>query len=170
MNYLFPLFKNYHAQGQSRGRFFSGPFTDIHLPNSWSRILFICFLTKLYLPSKAAFFSAFCKKIPCPVLWKLTYPWPSLRLWLFHKIYLPTKGELFIGFFKKLPCLGLKPRPNFHWLSYSLPTEAAFLVLFPKSTLPGFTEINLPVAQPKAMAFFQNLPHPSSLVQTTAPK
>ena len=37
-------------------------------------------------------------------------------------------------------------------------------------TLPSVTEINLPVAQPKAMAFCQNLSHSSSSVQITPPR
>ena len=82
VNYSFALFKNYHAQCCSWGRFFSDPFTDIHCLQP-KQILFIWFLTGIYLPAEPAFFSAFLQNIPCPVLQELPYLWPNLRLQLF---------------------------------------------------------------------------------------
>ena len=88
VNYLLVLFvQNYPAQGWSRSRFFSGFFTDIHLP-----------------AAEADFFD-------------LLFYWNLLGCW----------GCIFLGFFVK-------------------------------NTLPGFTEINLPMAHPEATAFPQYLP------------
>ena len=87
MRYSFTSFKNYHAQGRSWGRFFSGPFTDIHCPQLKQIFFFLLFDQNL------------------PAFWGCI-------------------------------CLGS----------------------LAKNTLPSFTEITLPVAQPEAMALLLNLP------------
>ena len=164
--FFFLFFQNYPAQGWSQRRFFSGFFTDIHLPTAeadffdslfsqnlpgcWGCI-FLGFFVKDTLPS----FTEMNLPVAHPEAMAFPQNLPACPGWIIYWLFWP----------------GLKkPRLNFHWLFYTLPAKAAFSALFPKSTLPGFTEIDLPVAQPKATAFCQNLPHSSGLVQTTPPK
>ena len=121
VNYLLALFKNYHAWGQSWGRFLSGPLTNIHLPAAEADFFNLLFDWNLPAYWACIFPGFFAKtsftEITLPVAqpevtaFSLNLPahWGWIIYWFFF---------FFFSFFSKLPCPGLKPKEIFFWLFY----------------------------------------------------
>ena len=139
VNYLLALFKNYHAQGQTRGRFFSGPLTNIHLPTA--KADFFNLLFDQNLPANwACIFPGFFAKNILPSFTEITLPVAQPEVTAFS-LNLPARWWWIIYwfFFSKLPCLGLKPKEIFFWLFYRYSFAHSRSRFFWFTFLPKFT-------------------------------